>query len=150
MSLTTVEAAQRLADGGLRASTQAACLKPPCLRIFIGEAKASKQPLSLHTLLGSCVAVCLHDPLSGIGGMNHILLPGRSKIDSSSRFGVHAMELLINEMMKLGADRRRLVAKCCGGGNVLASFRHPTVGDRNAQFVREFLSTENIPCWRSG
>ena len=145
MSLTAVEARKHSMEGGLKASRQTACPELPYARIFIGEAKASANPLLLQTLLGSCVAVCLHDPLSGIGGMNHILLPGRSKEGSASRFGVHTMELLINEMMKLGADRRRLVAKCCGGGNVVPCFQSPTVGDRNAQFVREFLSTENIP-----
>ena len=99
----------------------------------------------LHTVLGSCVAVCLRDPISGIGGMNHILLPEGSYRDQCSRFGVNAMELLINEMMKLGADRRRMVAKTFGAGNVIACLKPPTVGDRNALFIRKFLATEGIP-----
>ncbi len=99
----------------------------------------------LQTVLGSCVAVCLLDPLSGVGGMNHILLPQAANQEHSARFGVHAMELLINEMMKLGGDRRRFVAKSFGAANVLPCLKAPTVGDRNAQFIREFLATERIP-----
>ena len=55
------------------------------------------------------------------------------------------MELLINEVMKLGGDRRRFVAKAFGGGNVLPGNNMPPIGERNATFVREFLATERIP-----
>jgi hypothetical protein len=72
-------------------------------RIYIGEVVASATPLLLQTLLGSCVAVCLRDPVVGIGGMNHILVPGRCDgNDRQSRWGVHAMELLINAIMNQG------------------------------------------------
>ncbi len=100
----------------------------------------------LHTLLGSCVAVCLRDPVSGVGGMNHILVPS-STTDTAwtTRCGVQAMELLINEVMKLGGNRRRLVAKAFGGGNVLHGFQSPTMGEMNATFVRQFLLEEKIP-----
>jgi chemotaxis protein CheD len=98
----------------------------------------------VQTLLGSCVAVCLRDPVAGIGGMNHILLPGRCDGARCSRCGVHAMELLINAIMKQGGDRRRLVAKVFGGANVLAGLQSPTVGELNATFVRGFLATERI------
>ena len=117
----------------------------PRRRISIGEIDASSQPTLLHTILGSCVSVCLRDPVSGIGGMNHILLPEGPGLHETGRFGVNAMELLINKMMKLGADRHRLVAKAFGAGNVLACLQSPTVGERNAQFVRQFLNTEGIP-----
>jgi chemotaxis receptor (MCP) glutamine deamidase CheD len=116
------------------------------LRIFIGEVKASAEPLLVQTLLGSCVAVCLRDPESRIGGMNHILVPGVCQpghLPSSS--GVHAMELLINQIMRLGGDRRRLVAKAFGAANVVAGLQPPTIGDLNAKFVREFLAVEKIP-----
>jgi len=100
----------------------------------------------LQTLLGSCVAVCLWDPVARIGGMNHILLPGRGDGDAgSSRYGVHAMELLINAIMNKGGDRRKLVAKAFGAGNVVASLQSPTIGELNAAFVRGFLGTEGIP-----
>ena len=77
--------------------------------------------------------------------MNHILLPQGSSEDRKTRFGVHAMELLINEMMHLGAHRRRMVAKAFGAANVLTALQRPTVGDLNAAFVREFLAAERIP-----
>jgi chemotaxis protein CheD len=112
-------------------------------RIYIGEIVASATPLVLQTLLGSCVAVCLRDPVTGIGGMNHILLPGR-RDGGGSRCGVNAMELLINAIMREGGDRRRLVAKVFGAANVIAHLKSPTVGELNAAFVRNFLATERI------
>jgi chemotaxis protein CheD len=117
----------------------------PQRRVDIGEVAASAHPLRLHTILGSCVAVCLWDPVAGAGGMNHILVPSSSSCRCGGRCGVHAMELLINAVMKAGGDRRRFVAKAFGGANVLPVFQTPTVGDMNARFVREFLSTEKIP-----
>lgn len=117
----------------------------PQIRIFIGEVKASATPLLIQTLLGSCVTVCLHDPGTGIGGMNHILLPHGSSQGVAARFGVHAMELLINEMMRLGANRKRYVAKAFGGGNLIACLRSPTVGESNVEFVERFLQAEAIP-----
>jgi chemotaxis protein CheD len=118
----------------------------PKQRIYIGEVVASATPLLLQTLLGSCVAVCLRDPAACVGGMNHILIPGRCDSDDRpARCGVHAMELLINAIMREGGDRRRLEAKVFGGGNVVSSLQSPTVGELNAIFIREFLSTEKIP-----
>ncbi len=114
-------------------------------RISIGDVVAVARPTALKTLLGSCVAVCLRDPVSGIAGMNHILLPEGAREEGKTRFGVHAMEMLINEMMRLGGDRRRFVAKAFGAGNVLSCLLPPTVGDMNAQFVRNFLAVEAIP-----
>jgi chemotaxis receptor (MCP) glutamine deamidase CheD len=115
----------------------------PSQRLTIGEVKASAQPMQLKTLLGSCVAVCLYDPAGRMGGMNHISLPGDAP-EKDARFGVHAMELLINQLMGLGCDRRRLVAKIFGGGNILSCIKTP-IGDRNAEFVRTFLADEQIP-----
>lgn len=91
--------------------------------IHIGELYASKNPAVVHTLLGSCVAVCMFDPIKRIGGMNHILLPGNGDLkdfSDSTRYGINAMELLINMIMNLGGNRNRLVAKAFGGGNILA------------------------------
>ena len=114
-------------------------------RIGIGEVVASAKPMVLQTLLGSCVAVCLYDPAAGAGGMNHILLPGAATDDRKTRFGVQAMELLINSLMREGGDRRRFVAKAFGAANVLPTLSSPTVGELNAKFVREFLAAERIP-----
>jgi chemotaxis protein methyltransferase CheR len=114
--------------------------------INVGEMHSSDRPVEIKTLLGSCVAACLYDPVTRIGGMNHFLLPDSTDAGpDSARFGVHAMEMLINALMKLGVDRRRLEAKLFGGGNVLGSVtRRPTVGERNAAFAREFLRKEGI------
>jgi chemotaxis receptor (MCP) glutamine deamidase CheD len=115
-------------------------------RIYIGEVVASATPILLQTLLGSCIAVCLRDPAACVGGMNHILIPGRCESDDRpARCGVHAMELLINAIMRAGGDRRRLEAKVFGGGNVVSSLQSPTVGELNALFIRELLKTERIP-----
>lgn len=118
----------------------------PRKNVGIGEVAASSRPLRLETVLGSCVAVCLYDPVARVGGMNHILVPSSaSDCNCGPRCGIHAMELLVNALMKHGADRRRIVAKAFGAGNVLPIGRTPTVGELNAKFVREFLQTEKIP-----
>lgn len=118
----------------------------PWKRIDIGGVAVSSEALILRTLLGSCVTVCLYDPTARAGGMNHILVPSSmSDGNCAARCGVQAMELLINALMKLGVDRRRLVAKAFGGANVLPSLRGPAIGESNAKFVRTFLDTERIP-----
>jgi|GEM_PF-354169 len=114
-------------------------------RLHIGDVAASLIPVVLDTLLGSCVAVCMYDPILLAGGMNHILLPKCSGRDKTARCGVHAMELLINELMKLGGDRKRFIAKAFGGANVLKGITTLPIGEANARFVREFLATEHIP-----
>lgn len=115
------------------------------ISLYIGEVAASRSAVVLDTLLGSCVAVCLYDPVLRAGGMNHILLPTCGAGDKNPRCGVHAMELLINELMKIGGDRRRFVAKAFGGANVLNGIKMLPIGERNVKFVREFLATESIP-----
>ncbi len=126
--------------------------------IHIGELYASKKPAVVHTLLGSCVAVCLFDPIRRIGGMNHILLPGNGDLprqgastaeakpfSDSSRYGINAMELLINTIMNLGGNRNRLVAKAFGGGHILAGISEENgPGQKNIRFVLEFLKVEGI------
>ena len=90
--------------------------------IYVGGVFASRDAAVVRTLLGSCIAACLWDPRSGVGGMNHFMLPrpanGVAEADPS-RFGVHAMELLIGKIQRLGGDRRTLQAKVFGGGHVL-------------------------------
>jgi chemotaxis protein CheD len=114
-------------------------------RVEIGQVAASAQAFELGTVLGSCVAVCLYDPIRHLGGMNHILLPGKSLKGPSTRYGIHAMEILINDIMQLGGDRKKLVAKAFGGANVIQALKQMPIGDNNVKFVREFLSTERIP-----
>jgi chemotaxis protein CheD len=98
-------------------------------------------------VLGSCVAACLFDPRCGIGGMNHFMLPYHTLDPAvSARYGVHAMEMLINEIMRLGGDRRRLQAKVFGASRLLQFPDSPwNVARRNAQFVRDFCRMEGIP-----
>ncbi|MGD0731324.1 MAG: chemotaxis protein CheD [Terracidiphilus sp.] len=115
------------------------------ISLHIGDVAASQFPVVIDTLLGSCVAVCMFDPVLRAGGMNHILLPKCHAGEKNSRCGIHAMELLINELMKLGGDRRRFIAKAFGGANVLQGVKVLPVGDANARFVRDFLATERIP-----
>jgi chemotaxis protein CheD len=120
------------------------------VKILPGQYHASTGPGTITTVLGSCVSTCLWDPVERIGGMNHFMLPGdgaapNAAWTASARFGVYAMEVLINQMMRMGADRRRLVAKVFGGARVLAGFDKLDVGAKNAEFVLEFLKTEAIP-----
>lgn len=118
------------------------------LTIHIGGVRVSREPVILDTVLGSCIAACLHDPVAGIGGMNHFMLPEGGDPDNptSARYGVNAMELLISEIMKLGGQRHRFQAKIFGGGHVLR-IRESLDGipQRNIDFVRRFLDAEQIP-----
>ena len=121
------------------------------IRIGIGELYASKEQAVIDTVLGSCVSVCLHDPVNRIGGMNHIFLPGNPDLrefDDSARYGINAMELLIDRMLSLRAKRRSLRAKVFGGGNLLMGTRGPisfSPGEANIGFAFNFLESERIP-----
>ena len=117
------------------------------VKIPPGEFLATSRDVILMTLLGSCVACCLHDPAAGVGGMNHFMLPegGTGPVGESARYGVHAMEVLLNDLLKEGGRRGRLQAKIFGGGNVLKGFTVGNVGEQNVRFVREYLSREGIP-----
>ena len=95
------------------------------------------------TVLGSCISVCLHDPVTFLGGMNHFLLAaGRGEDSGHIRFGVNAMEKLINEMLKAGANRNRLQAKLFGGARMSANLSD--IGSANAVFAESFLQDEGI------
>jgi chemotaxis protein CheD len=117
-------------------------------RTFIiqGEYHVSKDDSEvICTVLGSCVAVCLWDGMARIGGMNHFLLPsgGAGSDDQRSmRYGVNAMERLINDLLKGGARRDRLQAKLFGGARIGANLKD--IGGSNAIFARDFLRTEDI------
>ena len=115
------------------------------VQIMQGNSYISADPGELlTTILGSCVAACIRDPVARVGGMNHFLLPEGSGPDSSAqRFGVNAMEILINGILSRGGDRRRLEAKLFGGANVIPALSN--VGTRNAEFAHRFLADEGIP-----
>lgn len=113
--------------------------------IIQGEYRISDDPEAvLTTLLGSCVAACIWDPLLHVGGMNHFLLPGDSEqqIRAAERYGAHLMELLVNALLSAGATRQRLVAKLFGGANLNTSLAD--IGSRNGEFARRFLHNEGI------
>ena len=106
--------------------------------------------LVLGTLLGSCVAACIYDPEAMVGGLNHFLLPDDDGTTSrtttnATRYGVHAMEILINEILKMGGVRSRLQAKLFGGANVIALSSANPVGERNQAFTIDYLRREGIP-----
>jgi chemotaxis protein CheD len=119
-------------------------------KISPGEYYFTKDDMLIVTVLGSCVAACIRDSITGIGGMNHFMLPDGggadkdSPVSESMRYGTYAMEVLINQLLKNGARRENLEAKIFGGGNVLRSFTTTNVGDRNATFVKRFLKEERI------
>jgi chemotaxis protein CheD len=117
------------------------------VKVLPGEFFVAAEDVVLTTVLGSCVSACIWDPKLGVGGMNHFLLPGESSTDpmsESGRYGVFAMEQLINELLKRGARKATLQAKVFGGGHVMKNFTTITVGSRNAEFVLKFLMTEGI------
>lgn len=118
------------------------------ISIHIGEYYASCDPVVISTLLGSCVSACLYDWKNGIGGMNHILVPGKASFESfnaAARFSINAMELLINGLLYLGAERSKIWAKVFGGANVIPALSEKnSVGTRNCEFVLEFLKKERI------
>lgn len=117
------------------------------IHIVQGEYKVeSDSAIALTTILGSCVAACLWDPIAGLGGMNHFLLPGVEQDaqvpGAALRYGVHAMELLVNKLLQNGADRRRLQAKLFGGARMIKGLTD--IGDMNAAFAERFLTAEGI------
>lgn len=116
------------------------------VKLLPGEYYVTGEDILLVTLLGSCVSACIRDPLAGVGGMNHFMLP-ESEMGAgagSARYGSFAMEVLVNDLLKRGAARSRLEAKVFGGGNVLRGFTTVNVGQRNAQFVLDYLAAERI------
>lgn len=118
------------------------------VKLLPGECYVTAEPVMLVTVLGSCVSVCLRDRSSGLGGMNHFMLPGdtgvQGLLSNSGRYGVHAMDLLINGLMRRGAQRRYFEAKVFGGGSVLKNLS-ADVGQRNVEFVLQYLEDEGIP-----
>ena len=119
-------------------------------KISPGEYYYTDKNMVIVTVLGSCVSACIRDTVTGIGGMNHFMLPDSAKADRDSpvsesmRYGTYAMEVLINQLLRNGARRENLEAKIFGGGNVLRSFTTNNVGDRNADFVKKYLKEEGI------
>lgn len=118
-------------------------------KILPGEFYFTGKDMLIVTVLGSCVSACIRDRVTGVGGMNHFMLPDGGEnsdnpVSASMRYGTYAMEVLINELLKAGAKRENLEAKVFGGGNVLRGFTAINVGERNAKFVLDYLRTERM------
>lgn len=117
-------------------------------KILPGEYYATGRDMMLVTVLGSCVSVCMRDPACGAGGMNHFMLPEGDQNDllsEASRYGSYAMEVLTNQLLKLGAARHRLEAKVFGAGEIMRGFTVDSHGVRNSEFVQAYLDRERIP-----
>lgn len=112
------------------------------VKVLPGEYFVHDQNILIMTTLGSCIAACLWDRDRRVGGMNHFMLPDAG---DGGRYGLYAMELLINELMKRGASRGSMEAKVFGGGAVLGNMTTLNVGERNTRFVMDYLKTERIP-----
>ncbi|MBC7453496.1 MAG: chemoreceptor glutamine deamidase CheD [Massilia sp.] len=117
-------------------------------KVLPGEYFQTAADMLIVTVLGSCVAACIRDRVTGLGGMNHFMLPdggdSSSPVSASMRYGTYAMEVLINELLKAGARRENLEAKVFGGGAVHKGFTSINVGERNAAFVLNYLKTEKM------
>jgi len=125
----------------------------PIQRITVlqGQARVSDRPNDeMTTILGSCVATCLFDPVAKVGGLNHFLLPeppdshDRAQVDV--HYGVYLMEILINDMLRHGASKAQMRAHLYGGANLRAGMA--PIGTANAEFARSFLEREHIPLLR--
>ena len=122
------------------------------VKLLPGEYYVTVEDEMIVTVLGSCVSACIRDPIRGIGGMNHFMLPAGQRddadrwqhgcLDAAARYGNYAMELLINTILKHGGNRAHLEVKIVGGGRILT---HMTdIGQRNITFVRDYLRTEGL------
>jgi chemotaxis protein CheD len=115
------------------------------VKVLPGEYFVASDDLMIMTVLGSCISACLWDTRARAGGMNHFMLPDGDGADGFGRYGSYAMELLINQMLKIGARRESMQAKVFGGAQVMAGFTSMNVGERNTKFVLDYLATERIP-----
>lgn len=117
-----------------------------------GEFYASRDDVVISTLLGSCISVALYDPVLKIGGLNHFMLPFPRAVtgeivSTNAKYGVNAMEVLINDILKKGGQKSKLKAKVFGGSAVLDYHKEATynIPKMNISFAFEFLDTEKIP-----
>ena len=115
--------------------------------ILPGEFFVSREPMIVYTVLGSCISACIRDPLAGVGGMNHFMLPepkegGSDSWGESTRYGSYAMESLINEVLKRGGMKSRLEIKLFGAGKIYEG--NIDIGANNAKWVMRYLKNEGL------
>lgn len=119
-------------------------------RIQPGEYYVSSANELISTVLGSCISACIRDPKTGVGGMNHFMLPQDNKsgsgtsvcLSTAARYGNYAMEHMINTILANGGKRERLEIKLFGGGRMLHSMTD--IGSRNINFVHDYLRMETL------
>jgi chemotaxis protein CheD len=115
------------------------------VKVLPGEFYISKEDIVLSTVLGSCISVCIYDPLLDFGGMNHFMLPASSEqddIERPLRYGLFAMEQLINGMMKNGCTRENMQIKVTGGGALISGLI--SIGTQNINFIKKYIVEENL------
>jgi len=119
--------------------------KMVAVKVVAGDFYVSEQDEVICTVLGSCVSTCIRDPIAGIGGINHFLLPDANCdiLSSSNRYGVFAMEQLMNAIIKYGGSRDNFEIKVVGGANMMSGPND--VGQRNIDFVKQFFEIEGLP-----
>ena len=123
-----------------------------CAKILPGEYYVTTENETVTTVLGSCISACIRDSVSGVGGMNHFMLPETNKqklsagaeavVGNATRYGNYAMEHLINMILANGGKRKNLEVKVFGGGKII-----PTMGDvglNNINFVLEYIDAEDL------
>lgn len=118
-------------------------------RLNPGDYYVTKADECIYTTLGSCISACIRDRVTGIGGMNHFMLPTQKgvsgwgdRLNASTRYGNYAMEHMINDILKNGGRRENLEVKLFGGGRIIASMTD--VGERNIAFVRDYIAVEGL------
>lgn len=117
------------------------------ITVMQGMVEVSNDPnVVLTTILGSCIAGCLYDPVARVGAMNHFLLAEPLRQDSSSKgdshYGIYLMEMLVNAMLKMGAAKQRMRAHIYGGGNIHRNMQQ--IGTANSLLAERFLKAEGI------
>jgi len=121
-------------------------------KILPGEYYVSTNNELITTVLGSCISACIRDVKFGVGGMNHFMLPlgceiehsGKTHLTSATRYGNFAMEMLINEIIKAGGNKKYMEVKLFGGGRVLSNMSTIDIGKKNIDFVHDYLSEEGL------
>lgn len=118
--------------------------KKLAVKVVAGDYYVSRQDEMICTVLGSCVSTCIRDPIVGVGGINHFLLPDADcdLLSESNRYGVFAMEQLINSIIKYGGCRENFEIKIVGGGNMMSGTND--IGQRNIAFIKKFMRTEGL------
>ena len=129
-------------SAGLSGQDQAYGAEPRKIHVIQGEFHVAQgDDVMLTTILGSCVAACIRDPATGMGGMNHFLLPGEAG-DEGMRYGVQSMELLLNALLRKGCRRDRLEVKLFGGAHLFDGLSD--VGGQNSTFAERFVRDEGL------